>query len=135
MKVLLDTHIILWAITEDERLGKAARELITAPENLIFYSVASLWEIAIKNQKAPEKCPYQEEEILKYCEQAGYLPMDIRAPHVFGVRSLHIREGRYLSNYDPFDRILLAQAKMDDCMFITHDTAFENYDEKCIVIV
>ena len=54
MRILLDTHVIIWALTEDPRLSGAARDLIASPDNIILFSVASLWEIAIKNQKNPE---------------------------------------------------------------------------------
>ena len=57
MKLLLDTHIMIWALTDDPRLSQSARNLLSSPENIILFSMASLWEIAIKNQKAPEKCP------------------------------------------------------------------------------
>lgn len=52
--------------------------------------------------------------------------------HVLGIRTLHVREGRVLSNQDPFDRILLAQARAENCLLLTHDSHFENYGEKCI---
>ena len=135
MKILLDTHVIIWALTDDSRLNYAARDLLSAPENLVFYSVASLWEIAIKNQKAPDKCPYHEKETMEFCSQAGYLPLDIQAAHVFGVRNLKIRKDRIPSNYDPFDRILLSQAKTEASTFLSHDTVFENYDESCIFMI
>ena len=122
MKILLDTHVIIWALTDDSRLNYAARDLLSAPENL-------------KNQKAPDKCPYHEKEIMEFCSQAGYLPLDIQAAHVFGVRNLKIRKDRIPSNYDPFDRILLSQAKTEASTFLSHDTVFENYDESCIFMI
>lgn len=135
MKILLDTHVIIWALTDDNRLSHTARELISAPDSLIFYSVASLWEIAIKNQKAPEKCPYHEKEIMEFCSQAGYLPLDIQAPHIFGVRNLKLRKDRIPGNYDLFNRILLSQAKTETCIFLSHDSVFENYEEGCILMI
>ena len=66
MKLLLDTHMILWALTNDPQLSCKAREMISDPENVICCSTVSLWEIAIKNQKSPEKCPYHEKKILEY---------------------------------------------------------------------
>ena len=135
MKILLDTHVIIWALTDDNRLSHTARDLISAPDSLIFYSVASLWEIAIKNQKAPKKCPYHEREIMEFCSQAGYLPLDIQAPQIFGVRNLKLRKDHIPSNYDPFDRILLSQAKTETCTFLSHDSVFENYEEGCILMI
>lgn len=135
MKLLLDTHVIIWALTDDPRLSENARSLIAAPENMVFYSTASLWEIAVKNQKSPEKCPYHEQEIMEFCEQAGYLSLNILPRHVLALRGLTVQEDHYLSNTDPFDRILLAQAKTEDCLFITHDGNFENYAENRIRLI
>lgn len=132
MKILLDTHVIIWSITNDPRLSASARSLILSPENMVFFSTVSLWEIAIKNQKSPEKCPYHEKDILDYCIASGYEPMYLLPRHVLGIRTLHVREGRVLSNQDPFDRILLAQARAENCLLLTHDSHFENYGEKCI---
>ena len=135
MKLLLDTHIMIWALTDDPRLSQSARNLLSSPENIILFSMASLWEIAIKNQKAPEKCPYHENEILQYCIQAGYLPLEIKSAHVLGLRELKTKPDRYLSNYDPFDRMIISQAKSENCTVLSHDTSFQNYDESCIMMV
>ena len=126
---------MIWALTDDRRLSDVARELILSSENTIYYSVASLWEIAIKNQKAPDRCPYNEKEIGEFCESAGFLPVAIYAGHVLTLRELRVREGRYLSNFDPFDRILLTQAKAEGCRFMTHDAHIANYDEDCILMI
>ena len=134
MKILLDTHIIIWALTNDPRLSASARPMILAPENMICFSTVSLWEIAIKNQKSPEKCPYHEKEIMDYCIASGYEPMYLQPEHVLGIRGLQVREGRALSNLDPFDRILIAQAKAENCLLLTHDSNFENYREKCVIL-
>ena len=135
MKLLLDTHIIIWALTDDSRLSQSARNLLSSPENIIHFSVASLWEIAIKNQKAPEKCPYHEKDIMKFCDQAGYLPLEIKYTHILSLRELKTKTDRYLSNYDPFDRMIISQAKSENCTVLSHDSAFQNYDEPCILMV
>ena len=132
MRILLDTHVIIWALTNDPRLSDRARKLIASSENRICFSAVSIWEIAIKNQKSPEKCPYNEKEILSLCMAAGYEPMDIQPAHVLAIRELQLREGRVLSNLDPFDRLLIAQAKVEGCTLLSHDRNFENYREKCI---
>ena len=132
MKILLDTHVIIWALTDDPRLLKRAKDLISNPDNMIYISVASLWEIALKNKKAPEKCPYHEKTILEYCNQAGFIPLNIQPSHVLGVRDLQIKKDRTPGNQDPFDRILIAQAKTEQCILVSHDSVFLNYDENCI---
>ena len=132
MKLLLDTHMILWALTNDPQLSCKAREMISDPENVICCSTVSLREIAIKNQKCPEKCPYHEKKILEYCLAAGYEVIHILPSHILTIRNLRIRDGRTLSNLDPFDRLLIAQAKTEECVLLSHDRNFENYLEKCI---
>ena len=134
MKILLDTHVIIWALTDDSRLSQPARDLICTSDNMILYSVASLWELAIKKQKAPEKCPYRENDICRFCDQAGFIPLSIEAAHVFALRDLQIREGHFPGNQDPFDRILIAQAKTENCTLLSHDHIFEHYDENCIFL-
>ena len=135
MKLLLDTHIVIWALTNDEQLCTNARDLLTSPNNIALVSVASLWEIAVKNQKAPDRCPYNEKEILGYCEKAGYEVLDIAPKHVLSVRDLRVKEGKQLSNHDPFDRLLIAKAKSEGGVILSHDSNFDNYDEPCILKV
>lgn len=135
MTILLDTHVVLWALTNDPQLSERARAMIGDPGHMILVSAASLWEIAIKNQKAPRQCPYHEAEILKYCMDAGYLIMDIEPAHVLAVRTLKVKTDRTVANYDPFDRLLIAQAKSEGCILLSHDRNFENYDEDCIVMI
>ncbi len=134
MKLLLDTHVIIWALTDDPQLSSYARQLIENPDNLIFFSVASLWEIAIKNQKAPAKCPYHEDEINNLCLEAKYEILDIKMPHVMAVRTLAVQKSEHLQNHDPFDRILLAQAKAEGMKLITHDNNLSHYDENCLLM-
>ena len=132
MNILLDTHVIIWALTNDSQLTDEAKAQIMDPENTVIISTVSLWEIAVKNQKAPRLCPYHEKEILDYCVQAGYLVMDIKAKHVLEIRGLRIKPGTVLTNYDPFDRMLIAQAKSEKYILLSHDRNFEYYGEDCI---
>lgn len=133
MKILLDTHAIIWALTDDPALSKKAKAEISDSKNTIYYSLASIWEIAIKNVKAPERCPYNEKEIADLCNKSGFLLLDITAVHIYGLRNLTIKPGKELYNHDPFDRILLSQAKSENMKLFSHDTNFDNYDERCVV--
>ena len=132
MNILLDTHVIIWALTNDHQLTDEAKALIMDPENTVMISTVSLWEIAVKNQKAPRLCPYHEKEILDYCVQAGYFVMDIKAKHVLEIRGLRIKPGTVLTNYDLFDRMLIAQAKSEKYILLSHDRNVEYYGEDCI---
>ena len=135
MKLLLDTHVIIWALTNDPRLSEKARHLISSEDHIICISVASLWEVAIKNQKKPEKCPYHENSLFDYCIQAGYEALPILPSHVKALRGLQLHPNRAPANLDPFDRLLLAQAKAENCLFLTHDHNFSNYQEDCLCLV
>ena len=132
MNILLDTHVLIWALTESPRLSKQETEMILSPENHVCYSAVSLWEIELKNQKSPEKCPYHEAQVQAFCELAGYSCLNILPSHILSVRHLRIRDGHTLSNPDPFDRMLIAQAKTEGLLLLSHDGNFEHYEEDCI---
>ncbi|MDO4940058.1 MAG: type II toxin-antitoxin system VapC family toxin [Lachnospiraceae bacterium] len=135
MKILLDTHVIIWVLTDDTALSENARASITDPNNTIYYSIASIWEIAIKNAKSPDRCPYNEKEIADLCDKSGFLPLDITIDHIQGLRNLKVKSGKELSNHDPFDRILLSQAKSENMKLFSHDSNFGNYDEKNVWMI
>ena len=132
MTILMDTHVIIWALTNDPQLSAHARTILSDPDTIVVVSAVSLWEIAVKNQKAPHLCPYHEKEILDYCLKSGYLVTDMKAKHVLALRTLQVKPERVLGNHDPFDRLLLAQAKAEDWILLTHDRNFDYYDEKSI---
>ena len=134
MKLLLDTHIALWAISDSKRLREDVRELIENEENAVFYSMASVWEVAIKRKMHPEQMPIDEEVFVSLCEETGFDRLDIRLPHVFDLKNLARRETAPRHN-DPFDRLLIAQARTEGMTFITHDSLLTGYDEKCVLTV
>jgi PIN domain nuclease of toxin-antitoxin system len=123
VNLLLDTHIALWALTDDPRLSEEARELISVAGIRVFASVASMWEVASKRAIKPEKMPLSGVEFLHYCEQAGYASLPVRGKHVIALESLPDIHG------DPFDRILIAQARAEALLFLTHDTMLGRYGE------
>lgn len=134
MNVLLDTHILLWALGDDTRLSDRAREIILEPGNVIYYSVASVWEIAIKHALHPDNVILSGKELSSYCQQAGFLPLDLRDKHVYSLEEIR-RDKNSPRHNDPFDRILLSQAKTENMSFITHDTLFQGYGESCVILV
>ena len=134
MRILLDTHMVIWALTNDPHLSDPARKMIASPDNQVCFSTVSLWEIAIKNQMRPDKCPYHEKTVMEYCIESGFEPVNILPSHVLAIRELRIRPNRELCNLDPFDRLLVAQARVENCLFLTHDRNLENYQESCICL-
>ena len=134
MNLLLDTHILLWALSEDERLSEKARELILEPGNALYYSVVSVWEIAIKHALHPDNVKLSGKELSEYCHQAGFLPLDLRDKHVVSLEGI-CRDEDAPKHNDPFDRILLSQAKTENMSFLTHDTIFQGYHENCTIFL
>jgi len=128
--VLLDTHIILWAMSKNEKLNTKMRDIILNPNNRIFYSIASMWEVQIKY--ALKKIPISGIEFMHYCEQSGYHKLSIDDLHVVELAGLQRDESAPPHN-DPFDRIMLSQAKAEGFTFLTHDPFFRGYNEPCVV--
>ncbi len=134
MNLLLDTHILIWALNEDHQLSEKAKELILDPNNIIYYSSISIWEIAIKHAIHPENVEFSGKELAAFCREAGFLPLEMREKHVFYLETISRPEDAPKHN-DPFDRMLIAQAKAENMSFLTHDSLIPCYNEKCIISV
>ena len=134
MNLLLDTHILIWALNEDPKLSAKARELILDPDNAIYYSPVSIWEIAIKHAIHPEHIVFTGKGLSQYCQEAGFLSVEMRDKHVYALETLTRSTGAP-AHHDPFDRMLVAQAKAENLSFLTHDSQIPYYDEKCIISV
>ena len=134
MKALLDTHIILWALTNDSRLPLKVKEIISQCDNEIWYSTASVWEVTVKHMNHPEHMTISGRELSKYCQMAGYRMLPIQDRHVYMLETLQRVEGAPIHK-DPFDRIMIAQAKAEGMKFITHDLLLPDYLEECIISV
>lgn len=126
MKLLLDTHVAIWSLTDDARLGRRAREMIAAPDNEVLVSVISVWEIAIKRglvRSGPTAMPIAAREAIGLLEDAGYALLQITAEHAAAVEDLPRLRG------DPFDRLLVAQAVTIPARLLTYDPVLEGYSE------
>ncbi len=134
MKLLLDTHILLWALADDTRLPEKARKLLENEENEIYYSLVSLWEIQIKCLAHPSQMAFTAEQVVDYCSEAGFYKLPICAEHIFCLRNLKRSESAP-AHKDPFDKILVCQAMTEDMLFITHDHLIPDYNEPCIYSV
>ena len=128
MRVLLDTHIALWAITDDPRLSAAARACITEPVNEIAVSAAVIWEIAIKHALGKEGMPIAAPEAYHWFLASGYRELAITAQHAVTVGSLPP------IHTDPFDRILVAQALSEPMRLLTHDERIARYSDTVILV-
>ena len=134
MNLLLDTHILIWALNDDYRLPKRARELILDESNVIYYSSVSIWEIAIKHASHPEDVEFSGKELSQFCQEAGFLPIEVRDKHVYALETIQRAESAP-PHHDPFDRMLIAQAKAENMSFVTHDSLIPYYEENYIIAV
>lgn len=134
MQILLDTHYLLWYLFGDERIDSNIVEVISNPDNMIFYSTASLWEIEIKHRKHPDIFPFTSKDIADECLNVGIENLPIFNKHVYQLAKLNRKDNSPQHN-DPFDTMLLAQAKRADLKLLTHDHIFEYYNEDCILKV
>ena len=122
MKILLDTQIALWAITDSQRLSTQARQHILAPGSTVYFSAASVWEISIKHRIARGDMPVSGEEAASLFREAGYSELPISAKHAAATDDLPMHHA------DPFDRLLVAQACHEPLRLLTHDKQLLAYD-------
>ncbi len=131
-EIMLDTHILLWMIFGDEQLSQKARMLIKQNIGRIYYSIASMWEVQIKYMLG--KMPLSGIEFMHYCEQSGYHKLPIDDLHVVELAGL-VRDEDAPPHNDPFDRIMISQAKAEGFLFLSHDSMLGAYHEPCVIQV
>lgn len=106
--------------------------MLESEKNKIYYSVASVWEVAIKHSIKPEQMPMPEEEFVKLCRETGFTRLPLEDEHIFAVKTL-ARPAEAPKHNDPFDKILLAQAKCEKISFLTHDSLIPYYGEDFVI--
>ena len=134
MNLLLDTHIAIWALNNDPHLSQKARKLLLDAGNTIYYSTVSVWEVLLKHAKNPINLELSAADFSNYCKLAGYYPLGLSDKHILAVETLR-RATTAKEHNDPFDRLLLAQAKEEHLSFLTHDSLILGYEEHCIIPV
>ena len=135
MNLLLDTHIALWAIGNNPKLLAKAKDLIMDPDNTVYFSAVSTLEVLIKHDAPHTNLSLSAPEFIQYCEEAGYFQLNMSSRHVAEASRLDTTEAQRHGHQDPFDRLLIAQAKAENYSFITHDSKIDYYNEKCVVKV
>ena len=126
MKILLDTHILIWFFSGDERLSLEARELIVDETNEIYYSILSMWEVEIKHKAHPDRLSMSGERFLELCDKLGFIQVPVEVEHILEVKNL-VRKDNTPQHRDPFDRLMICQAIVEDMIFMTHDTRIAEY--------
>ena len=121
-RYLLDTHLIYWWMTADARLGKASQRIIAKSE--IVVSIASVWEMVLKNARG--KLPLPQGSLVEQLEAQGFVVLPILPRHVEAVRRLDC------PHTDPFDRLLIAQARDEKLTLLTRDAAILALRLDCI---
>lgn len=121
MRLLLDTHLLLWAAGQPERLSAAARALLDNDENLLVFSAASLWEITIKNDLGRNDFRVDPRLLRRGLVDNGYLELPVTHRHVLSLKGLEP------IHKDPFDRMLVAQSIAEGIALVTTDPVVAQY--------
>lgn len=121
MKLLLDTHLLLWASDRPERLSKQATRLLNDPDNALVFSVASIWEVAIKQSLKRSDFRADARLLRRGLLDNGYEELPVMGSHAVALDSLPPLDG------DPFDRILVAQAQAEGILLLTSDERVAQY--------
>ena len=121
MRLLLDTHLLLWAVHEPERLPAGARNLMEDPENIVFFSTTAVWEVTIKNARDKPDFRINPRRFRDRLVANQFLELSITSDHALAVVALP------QIHKDPFDRILVAQATHEGITLLTSDTLLVQY--------
>lgn len=126
MDLLLDTHAIIWFITNDSRLPVPTKKIIENQSNTCFVSLATHWEMSIKHSLGRLELNESLERIFEIIEESGFEILPITSSHILEVSQIPFH------HKDPFDRMILGQAKNEGMKIISKDSQFSNYSEDVI---
>jgi PIN domain nuclease of toxin-antitoxin system len=128
MKVLLDTHVLIWALSEPGKLSENSRLILEEAQNEILFSAASIWEIALKKRIGRAEFAFAPDQIAKAATESGFaeLPVFANAAALVEQLPLHHR--------DPFDHLLIAQAMSEPARLFTVDPVLAQYSELVIIL-
>ena len=123
MNLLLDTHVLIWAASEPQRLSAKARTLLLDPVNQLVFSAASQWEISIKSSLDRTGFKVDARRLWRMLLVNGYRELPVTSEHTVAVNELPVL------HKDPFDRILVAQARVEGLLLLTSDKIVAKYGE------
>ncbi len=128
MNILLDTQLLIWGAMQNPKLSRKAAEAIGDEDNTIWFSVASLWEIAIKSALKRKDFPYDAGTMRAGLLANHYLELSVEGRHVLALGDLP------LLHRDPFDRMLVAQASSEGMLLMTADRLLEDYGKPILLV-
>lgn len=128
MSFLLDTHVLLWALYQPTMLPHHWQETLMAPENTVLFSAISIAEIAIKKSLHRPDFPFPPERVCELARDTGFDELHLSARHASELATLPFH------HRDPFDRLLVAQARAETCRLITADRALVRYSDLVTLI-
>jgi len=123
MRLLVDTHVLLWAAAQPDRLPASCRDQLESPDNEVLFSSASIWELAIKVQIGRLKLKVPPAAIAAAAVRMGFTELPVTSAHAAGVGKLP------LHHRDPFDRLLIAQAIHEPARLLTADRLLVRYSD------
>ena len=129
MRLLLDTHILLWSLSDARRLPEPVREAIESSTNEILFSAASIWEVAIKAQMLRADFGVDAKTIIDAARETRFTELAITAQHAATVAGLP------LHHKDPFDRLLIGQALTEPARLVTSDKALAAYSKDLVWLI
>ncbi len=128
MKYLLDTHLLLWAAGQPERLSTSARSILENPANQLLFSAASLWEVSIKNGLGRDDFSVNPRLLRRGLLDNGYLELPITSEHTVSLDNLPA------IHKDPFDRLLIVQSMVEGITLLTSDALVARYAGSIILV-
>jgi PIN domain nuclease of toxin-antitoxin system len=123
VRALVDTHVLLWSLQQPERLSRTILDIFRDADTQIVVSVAVLWEVAIKTAVGKLQAP---PNLPDHVLSLGHEVLTVDARHAWRVQTLPMH------HHDPFDRLLIAQAQVENLALMTHDRLLERYDVRII---
>lgn len=133
MRILLDTNIAIWSICDTQRIPNLILDQISDENNEVFISIASVWEVAIKNISKPDKIPISETDFINYCKQVNFDFLPIEISHITNLRHLKAKYEEFVHK-DPFDNLIVSQSVVEGMTLFTSDDLLSKYNYDKIVV-
>ena len=133
MDILLDTHLAYWYLMGEEKIPPLAKAMIEDPNNFVFVSLISAWEIGLKHAKRPQDMPIDADTFIDACRQVGFIILPMVEDQLLQAMNIENPEG--LKHADPFDRFLLGAANALKMRFLTHDSKIGLYQSPYILFI